>query len=309
MGDVIHNLPVATDLQRNFPGCAIEWAVEEAFAAIPRLHPAVREAIPVALRRWRGNPLSSATWSEIRTLRRRLQAPGYERVIDTQGLGKSALIAAFARGERCGYDRASAREPLATLFYDRKLPVPRELHAVERNRLLAAGCVGYELDAPADYGIEVAPRSWQWLGAGAYLVMLHATSRDDKLWGETRWSALGYELARRNVRSVLPWGSPRERERSERLARAIPDAVVPPALGLGELAALMAGTQAVVGVDTGLTHLAAALQRPVVGIYCATDPGLTGVYGARRGVNLGRAGAPPRVEDVLAALENVGADA
>lgn len=309
MGDVIHNLPVATDLQRGFPGCEIHWVVEEAFAAIPRLHPAVREVIPVALRRWRRGLFAGATWREMSALRRRLQAAGYHRVIDTQGLAKSALIAALARGERCGYDRSSAREPLAALLYHRNIAVSRELHAVERNRLLAAGCAGCEPDGEADYGIEAAPRAWPWLGSGPYMVLLHASSRDNKLWSEPRWIALGHALARRPVRLVLPWGNRRERERSQRLAHYMPGALVPPALGLEELAALMAGAQAVVGVDTGLTHLAAALQRPVVGIYCATDPGLTGVYGGRRGVNLGGAGAPPGVEAVLAALERVGADA
>ncbi|HSO07504.1 MAG TPA: lipopolysaccharide heptosyltransferase I [Pelomicrobium sp.] len=302
MGDVIHNLPVASDLARAHPGCAIDWIVEEGFADVPRLHPAVRHVIPVAVRRWRRAPASGATWREIRELRSTLGAESYDLVIDTQGLVKSALLARLAVGLRCGYDRASAREPLASLFYGRRCAVDRALHAVERNRRLAACCAGYAMAGGADYGIEAPERRFDWLPAGSYAVLLTATSRDDKLWPEGRWIDLGRALAERGLTSVLPAGSRVERERSERLAQAIPGAVAAPSLTLADLASLLAGSVAVAGVDTGLTHLAAALGRPVVGIYCATEPGLTGVHAAQA-VNLGAAGRPPTAEDVLAALQ------
>ena len=304
MGDVIHNLPVATDLARAFPGCAIDWVVEEAFADVPRLHPAVRRVVPVAVRRWRRAAASGSTWREIRALRGALAAQSYDRVIDTQGLVKSALLARLAAGERCGYDRDSAREPLAALAYGRRCAVERALHAVERNRRLAACCAGYPFEGGADYGIVAPDRAFDWLPPGRYAALLTASSRDDKLWPEDRWAELGRALAERGVASVLPAGSASERARAARLAQAIPGAVAAPPLGLAELASLLSASAAVAGVDTGLTHLAAALGRPVVGIYCATDPGLTGVHAARA-VNLGAAGRPPTVADILEALGRV----
>lgn len=304
MGDVIHNLPVASDLARAHPGCAIDWIVEEGFADVPRLHPAVRRVIPVAVRRWRRSLGSGSTWREIRALRAALAAERYDFVIDTQGLVKSALLARLAVGPRCGYDRASAREPLASLFYGKRCAVERALHAVERNRRLAACCAGYALAGDADYGIAAPSRTFDWLPSGPYAVLLTATSRDDKLWPEARWIDLGRALAQRGFASVLPAGSRVERERAERLAQAIPGAAAAPALQLADLASLLAGSVAVAGVDTGLTHLAAALGRPVVGIYCATEPGLTGVHAARA-VNLGAAGRPPTAEDVLGAIDPV----
>lgn len=302
MGDVIHSLPVATDLARAHPGCRIDWVVEEGFAAIPRLHPAVSRVIPVALRRWRRRPLAPATWSELSRLRAILRKGSYDKIIDTQGLVKSALIARMARGRRCGFDRGSAREPLAAALYDERYPVERDLHAVERNRRLAARCAGYLLAGPADYGIQAPARTLSWLPASRYAVLLHATSREEKLWPEERWVALGCRLAERSVECVLPWGSEPERERAQRLAAAIPGGSTAPRLELEDLAALIARAWAVVGVDTGLTHLAAALDRPVVGIYCATDPGLTGVYAGSRALNVGGAGRPPPVAEVLDAL-------
>jgi heptosyltransferase-1 len=302
MGDVIHNLPVATDLARAHPGCRIDWVVEEGFAAIPRLHPAVCRVIPVALRRWRRRPLAPTTWSELSRLWACLAEEPYDKIIDTQGLVKSALIARMARGRRCGFDRGSAREPLAAALYDERYPVERDLHAVERNRRLAAHCAGYVLAGSADYGIQAPARTLSWLPASRYVVLLHATSRDDKLWPEARWVELGRRLADREARSVIPWGGPLERQRAERLAAAIPSAVASPRIDLEDLAAVLAGAWGVVGVDTGLTHLAAALGRPVVGIYCATDPGLTGVYAGSHVVNVGGAWRPPPVAEVLDAL-------
>ncbi len=305
MGDVIHNLPVATDLARAYPGCRIDWVVEEGFAALPRLHPAIARVIPVALRRWRQRPLAPATWPELRRLRAILQEESYDKIIDTQGLLKSALIARMARGRRCGFDRASAREPLAAALYDERYPVERELHAVERNRWLAARCAGYRPAGPAEYGIQAPARTLSWLPASRYVVLLHATSRDDKLWPEARWVELGRRLADQEATSLLPWGGPLERQRAERLAAAIPGARVPPRLELEDLAVVLAGAWGVVGVDTGLTHLAAALGRPVVGIYCATDPGQTGVYGGSHAANVGGAGRPPPVAEVLETLRAV----
>lgn len=306
LGDVVHNLPVASDVRAAFPEADIAWVVEEAFAAIPRLHPGVARVMPVAIRRWRGALWRRETRNEVRRFVDALRDTEYDAVIDSQGLLKSAFIARAARGRRCGLDWKSAREPLA-LFYDRTFNVSWDAHAVERNRSLAAQSLGYAVSAPADYGIHAEAGRYPWLPDQAYAVLLHATSATEKLWEEEKWCALAARLKGRGTRCVLPWGSEAERERSERLAAAMPDAVVPPALPLAEAAALLAGARSVIGVDTGLTHLAAALGRATVGIYCATDPAATGLYGSARAANAGSMGRPPSVDDVLFALDGLGA--
>ncbi len=303
LGDVIHNLPVVSDILRADPQAHVDWLVEESFADIPRLHPGVRETIPVALRRWRKALWSRATWREIRTLRRHLEAQQYDLVIDTQGLVKSALLVTLAHGVRCGYAAEAAREPLAARFYDRSYAIPRGLHAVLRNRWLAAAAM--DLPPPegeADYGIAAPPLAAPWLPGRPYMVLLTATSRDDKLWPEPHWLALAGQLAAQGYAFVLPSGSATERERAARLAAQMPDAVAAPSLSIAELAGLMAGAAAVVGVDTGLTHLAAALARPTVALFRASDPLLTGVHGGAHAVNLGARGAPPEPDAVTAAL-------
>lgn len=303
LGDVVHNLPVVSDLVTAIPGVAIDWVVEEAFAAIPRLHPGVSQVLPVAQRRWRRALLRAQSWRELRQFLRELRAHEYDAVIDTQGLLKSAWIARAARGPRHGLDRASSREPLA-LFYDNVYAVPWGPHAVERNRSLAALALGYSAAEPAQYGIRSdAPLSLALPGNG-HAVLLHATSAERKLWPESRWIELGKALAGRGLNCVLPWGAPAERARSERLASNIPQAVVPERLGIEALAPLLARARIVVGTDTGLAHLAGALGAPTIGLYCATDPAATGLYACPRARNLGGPGRAPEAAAVIAtALE------
>jgi heptosyltransferase-1 len=295
LGDVVHHLPAVSDAARAIPGAAIDWIVEESFAPIAAMHAAVRRVIPVAVRRWRAGWWKSAVWSDIRAFRRAVREERYDAVIDTQSLLKSALISTFAMGPRHGMDRRSAREPLASRFYQVRHDVPRGLHAVERNRRLSAAALGIELGAELDYGLQCEGSTAE-ESAALFLTM---TSRADKLWPEERWIELGRALERP---LLLPWGSEAERARAQRIAKAIRDARVPQRMTLDQLAFLFARAPMVVGLDTGLTHLAAALGTRTVGIYCGSDPALTGIYGAPHATNLGARGRAPEVREVLQAL-------
>ncbi|MFA9440904.1 lipopolysaccharide heptosyltransferase I [Uliginosibacterium sp. sgz301328] len=303
LGDVIHNLPVVSDLKRVWPDVDVDWVVESGFADIPRLHPGVNRTIPVAVRRWRKQFGAGQTWHEIRAFLAQLRAREYDQIIDTQGLVKSALITRLARGSRCGYSRRVAREPLAALAYQCHFDIARGTHAVIRNRALVAAACGYGLDMPLSYGIEAPADVPAWLPVAPFAVLLTATSRDDKLWDEANWIQLGHALAERGIVAVLPSGNAREQSRAERLAQAISNAVAAPPSNITTLAAVLGRARLAIGVDTGLTHLAAALHVPTAAIFVATDPGLTGVYAPGHAFNLGTTGAPPSPEDVLAQME------
>jgi len=294
LGDVVHNCPAVSDVARALPGVQIDWMVEEPFAGIARMHRAVRRVIPVAWRRWRAALWRPSVWSEIGAWRRALRAERYDAVVDTQSLVKSAFLGAAATGTRHGLDRASAREPLAALFYDRRHAVPRALHAVERNRRLAAASLGFSLPESLDYGLAAAAAP-----ASGAVILLTMTSRDDKLWPEERWIELARALG---LPVILPWGSEAERARAQRIAAAVAGKV-PARLPIEALAGLFLAARSVVGLDTGLTHLAAALGVPTVGIYCGSDPALTGLYGAPRAKNAGAAGRAPAVAEVLERLK------
>jgi len=303
LGDVVHNLPVASDLVAAFPGARVDWVVEEAFVTVPSLHPLVSSVIPVAVRRWRKAPWRQQARREMAAFVSALRRERYDAVIDTQGLLKSALIARAARGRRYGLDWASSREPLRP-FYDRTFQVPWNRHAVARNRSLAAQALGYTVSEVADFGVRAQPLVASWL-APCYGVLLHATSADAKLWPDANWSALCDALGDMGLQWILPWGSRVEQMRSGRLASTIRNSMAPPRLTLDGVAGLLAGAQVVVGVDTGLTHLAAALGVPTVGVYCATDPAATGVYPGAFTENLGGKDEPPVAAEVALVMRRL----
>lgn len=309
MGDVVHALPVASDVARALPGVAIDWVVEESFAALPRLHPAVSRVVPIALRRWRGALAAAATWSELATARRALRETQYRQIVDCQGLVKSAWVARWARGPVAGYDRDSIREPLAARFYDRRVAVPRRLHAIERNRRLAAEALGYEVEGAPRFGLSAPALADAELAAfaaqGPFAVLVTNASRATKLWSDDAWRAVEAALAARGLASVLPWGTDTEGGATRDRARAMRAAYVAPRAGLSQLAALLARARIVVGLDTGVTHLAAALGAPTIGIFCDYDPALAGVSGDAPCVSLGGAGGGPAAHEVIAAFDRM----
>jgi heptosyltransferase-1 len=302
LGDVIHHMPALTEARKRRPDARFAWLVEEAFAPLVALHPAVSEVIPVAWRRWRRSLYAPATLAEVVGSLRTIRARRYDEIVDSQGLLRSGMIARIAHGRRHGYDRSSIREPLASAFYDMRHGVSRALHAVERNRILTGLALGYEPEGAPDFGLDRARLASP---GHRYAVLLHATARPDKEWPVANWIALGKAFARDEIEFVLPWGTPPERAHSESIAAALPHARVPERAPLDAVARLIAGAQFVVGVDTGLLHLAAALGVPLVAIFAGSKPSLTGPVGSGPLAVLGAAGKPPSVDEVTAAIARI----
>lgn len=302
LGDVVYAMALVADVAAHAPALPVDWVAEEAFVPLVRLDPRVRTVVPLALRRWRGRALAAATWREFGAFRRALRAQPYAAILDLQEQVKGALVARMARGTRHGLDRRSIREPLAALFDDVHHRIARDAHFLDKCRALAAAALGYDVAGPPRWGF-VPPPTAAAMPAGRYALVFHATSRDDKLWPEERWRALAERLAAAGVATLLPWGSPSEEARSRRIAAGVAGAVVPPRQSLPELAALARRAEVVAGVDTGLTHLAAALGTPTVAVFTATDPARAGV--ARTGAHardVGGCGRVPSFDDVAAAL-------
>lgn len=304
MGDLIHTYPALTDLRSHFPNARVDWVAEEGFAELPGLHPAVRRAIPMAWRRWRRSLPSARTRCEMAEFWRALRDQRYDVVIDAQGLLKSAVVTRMAHGLRAGFDRRSAREGFAALAYDKSYAVAKGQHAVLRNRLLFGRVMGYEPEGAPNFGLNPQAALPDWLPLVSYAVFLHATSREDKEWPVAHWLEVGRAVADRGLAIVLPWGNAREQARSLELAQALPNAIVPSErLSLAQAASMLQQSRITIGVDTGLTHLANAVDCPLLAIYTATDPGLTGVTVGPRAINLGGKSGGPSPHAVLAEAE------
>ena len=302
LGDVVHHMPAVTDARKAHPDATFSWLVEEAFAPLVRLHPAIDTVIPVASRRWRKSLYAPATIAEIRASFRNIRAQRYDEIVDTQGLLRTAILTRAARGMRHGYDASSVREPLASLFYDVRHRVERDMHAVERNRILSGLALGYAPDEAPDFGLDRARIGKD--STSRYGLLLHATARREKQWPDADWIAFAKLFAQR-FELLLPWGTEAERARSEYIAAAVPGTRVPDRAPLDQVAKLIAGAQFVVGVDTGLLHLAAALGVPVVAIFAGSKPALTGPMGKGRLSILGDDGKPPSVDAVVEAVESI----
>ncbi len=279
LGDVFHVLPALTDAHRAIPELQVDWVVEEAFKQIPAWHPAVNQVIPIAWRRWRKNLTKRQTWEEMRLFYRNLTNNHYDLVLDAQGLIKSALVTYLTHGPRCGLDSNSARESLASLAYNRRINIPRGQHAIHRLRQFFAECLDYDVpDNGLSYGIN--KEHWPTPSiARPYVVFLHGSTWETKLWPETYWKQLRDLAISSGYHVVIPWGNDQEQQRARRLADDTLQAHVFEKSPLSEIAQLLAHASAVIGVDTGLSHVAAALDTPTLTIYGATDPQLTGVLG------------------------------
>ncbi|MFK4232489.1 lipopolysaccharide heptosyltransferase I [Pseudomonas guariconensis] len=278
LGDVIHTLPAVTDAAHAIPGIRFDWVVEEGFAEIPSWHPAVDQVIPVAIRRWRKNLWQTIKSGEWKAFKQRLRAQKYDLVIDAQGLVKSAWLTRYVKAPVAGLDRYSAREGWASRFYDRRLSVAVGQHAVERVRQLFALALAYDLpEGIGRYGLDLD--RLQLPPAAPYVMFLHGTTWATKHWPEAYWRELAERLGRRNLQVRLPWGNPAEKARAERIAQGLKNCEVLPKLNLAGVARVLAAAKACVAVDTGLGHLAAALDVPTISLFGPTNPGLTGAYG------------------------------
>ena len=311
LGDVISNLPLATDIKHHFPDSQIDWVVEEGIRDIPAWHGGVDRIYPIGLRRWRKNIFKRESWTEFRKFRSEIKKEVYDYILDTQGLLKSVYVARLAHGRSHGPDRKTAREPLAGLLYHCAHNIPRHLHAVTRNRLMGALSFGYEIDQNSfEYGISAPALSdvFSWL-PNDYVVCFQGTARAAKQWPMDRWVELGTWLTQEGLVPVFAWGSDNEYREALELSNRVVGSLVPPTprLDVSQSAVLIDRARAIVGVDTGFVHLSAAFNKPTVGLYTDSDPARNGVLAGSRGaaINIGTIGKIPECDQVVRVLAEV----
>jgi len=313
LGDVLHNLPMVADIARRYPDANIDWVVEEGYVSLVRLNPRVRTIIPFALRRWRKSLGKAETRAEIKAFFGTLRAQQYDYVFDTQGLLKTGIIMGAARvvkgGRKVGLangSEGSGYEALSRIFHTDSVPLDPRTHAVARGRMVAAAALGYTADTPADFGLpnvshdDTRP---DWMPAEPYAVYFHGTARDAKKWAPQNWIALGHQLAPMPI--LLPWGSAKEKAEAEHLAASLPNAHVLPKLSMADAVLLARHAALAIGVDTGLTHIAAAFVRPTVEIYADSPRWKTEGNWSPKIINLGDSGTPPSVAEVVSAAQSL----
>jgi heptosyltransferase-1 len=280
LGDVVHTLPAAMDLLHRRPDVQLDWVVESGFAPLVQHCAAVQRVIPCDLRRWRRTPWSSQTRHEWAAFKQDLQSHAYDVVVDLQGLSKSALVSFMARLTPTGQRHAMAQrtegsgyEAPTRWVADVTHAQPWHSHACERGRLLMSQVFGYTVPIRIDFGLRVSGvdvaqvQAEEVMPAPGAVALVHGTSREDKLWPMDHWVALGQRLLAHGRSLVLLHGNDLELERSQRLAQALPGAVVWPRLNLDQMLQPLSRCAGVIGVDSGPSHLAVALNVPHVQLY------------------------------------------
>ena len=303
MGDVVHAVPVVADIKSRFPEAQIDWLVESSFADIPKNIVGISRVVESSVRAWKKQVLSAEVRQDVLKLKRTLSSVGYDYVIDLQGLLKSAILASLTEVPVSGYDWNSIREPIASLLYKRRFSVSRSLSAVERCRFLCADCLGYERPVSSPKFHFCFKKSE---GVSRILFLFCNTSRESKLWPEDYWIQLCNRLVKQGFDLVLPWGSEVEHRRVLRIKEgAIPSVEVPERQSIGELMEKISKARAVIGLDTGMTHLSSAMGIPTVGIFRDYPIELVPLMGEGEKMALGGVDCCPSVEEVLAAFEEV----
>jgi heptosyltransferase-1 len=284
MGDILHTLPALTECLSNFPQIKIDWIVEPAFKDILTWHDGVQNIYTFPLRAARKNP--KLWFTEIPKALKAIRSQPYDLVIDAQGLIKSALLAKILKSKRIvGLDKNSCREPFASKLYHQGYNVPWSSHAVVRLKQLFSSIFGYPLCSDIHYGLSISkfinPLKVFEIPQNNFMVFLHGTTWQTKHWPEKYWQELIVLIKAQHpgIKILLPWGSESELARAHRLAKMSPQAQVLPKLSITELAYYLSRAQAVVAVDTGLGHLAAALGTQTINLYGPTDPNRTGTIG------------------------------
>ena len=281
MGDVIHCFGALQDALSSNSGLEFHWVVESAFADLPALHPAVKKIIPIQLRKWREKPFSLQTWQELKVFMAMLRQTSYDLIIDAQGLLKSALVATCAKGPIAGF--SSPRERQAAYFYQRRLPVSWQHHAIERLRALFAQALGYALpQAPLHYGLR--PQATRQIQQD-YLVFCHSTTGSTKHYPLSLWQQLAHIVGGQGHKIVLPWVNDAEKQRAQKVIdycaqnHTLVKPELLPKMSLQDLAGVIAHAKGMIAVDTGLAHLASAFNIPLVTMFGATSAVKTGAVG------------------------------
>ncbi len=284
MGDLIHTLPALTDAKKAIPAIEFDWVAEPAFAEIPTWHPSVNRVIEAPIRQWKRNKWQAFRAGAIKQFKQSLRQTDYDLIIDAQSALKTAIISTQAAGPRAGMDKQSVREYGAQWFYQQRYFIDKNQHAINRTRQLFARALNYpEPESSPDFGINrnqlteppvTLPEK--------YIVCVHGTTWKTKHWQQTHWQTLINIITKNNLSVVLLFGNENEKKRSEQLAKNNKNVLVMPKLSLSECATVIANAKAAVCVDTGLGHLAAALNTPAVHLYGPTDPKKIGATGKRQ---------------------------
>jgi len=310
IGDIIHTFPMVFDIKNNVKNCTIDWLVDESFIDIVKLNCNVDNVIGIPIRKLKTNKFNIV--SSVMNWRKSIKSVEYDYIIDSQGLIKSALVSKFFRGDVYGFDKNSIREKLACIFYKFKISVNNTL-AINKNRQLSAAIFNYNIDdSKVDFGLTKCTNlAKDKLFTKDYIVIFHSSSKKNKHYDIENWlTIIQHVVDRYNMMVILPYGNSTEKIESLKMKNSLANyanmIIVPEEVySFSQLASLIYNASFILGVDTGLVHLANAFNKNTIAIYIATDPTKTGIFAAENAKNIGNIGNVPCTDEVIQCFDNI----
>lgn len=272
LGDIINSALVLRFIKQAYPDARIEWICEEAFAPIIQNHPDLDAVHTVAIKRAKKTKSLSLLFQTISKLR---SLGEFDKIIDLQGLLKSALVARFIGKNIYGFDKESIREGLASRLYKSHTHIPYEENSIWRTVVL----VGEALDITITKEMVESKQPSLFYKSEDNITqdLLIADRKNIAFVIGASWPSKTYpgesfiKLANKlDANIILIWGSPAEREEAVKIATKSTNAQLAPKLSLPQLVALIDSVDLVIGNDTGPTHIAWAMNKPSITLFGPT---------------------------------------
>lgn len=289
IGDILHTFTILPDIRQAIVNVEINWLVDEKFIEIAKLSPLIDNVISIPLRLWKKHKFS---WLfKVYKFKKTLIKQKYDYIIDTQGLLKSAILAKYLfKGKVYGLNYKSAREGLASCFYDYSYAIDQKHIAVIRFRALIAKIFNLNIElAQINFQIQQGTYTYH----SDYVLLLHGTSKQSKCWPLTSWQQMILWLLNHTDKEiVLTYSNNAELSFANQLKTIVANQrlCIVAQLDFLSLADLIRGASLIIGVDTGFTHMANLLKKKTLAIYRDSDPQYVGMLESNIAHNFGGKG-------------------
>jgi heptosyltransferase I len=260
-GDLIHTFPAVSELKSNLPNIHLDWLVDASYSAIPSWHPGVDEVLELPIRKRSGK----RDWQGLIQAHKVLRTRHYDSIIDAQGLIKSSLSMIGVKGTKHGFATPLLKEPLARFNYHHQHEVEVG-HVIDKNRQLLASVFNYPLSPSFRFGIENNS-----IIKSNQVVFFIGSSWHNKRWPLSHWHQLVKKAINHGLHVVMPWGSQKEKDELLIFNSFPSSKLTISSYSLNNLKNVLESSRAVIAADTGVLHLAQAVNTPVLGLFGPTD--------------------------------------
>jgi heptosyltransferase-1 len=268
LGDIINSAVVLQFIHAHYPNAKIDWITEEMFASVLKEHPLIDKLHTINLKKFKKEKKLNILIETIKQLR---SLGNYDKIIDMQGLIKSAIVTRVIGKESHGFDKNSTRESLASLFYKTSSTISYETNVVKRNTFVVGDALGFSIDDPMIVNKEkIFPikKEFSLSHTKKNIIFVIGASWESKIYPKELIAKVCEQL---KENAYIIWGSDEEKKNAEWIVANSTFAKLAPKLSLSDLISYISHMDLVIGNDTGPTHMAWAQNVPSITLFGPTN--------------------------------------